>query len=293
MQRVLIIGANGMLGHKLVQRLSGQFGVSATLQRGFDTVERFGIISRERVIEHVDAVHEADLIRAIKIAQPEIVINAAGVIKQRPSSSDVVTTLMVNSVLPHRLYRLSQMFGYRLILISTDCVFAGDRGNYSEDDTADALDLYGQSKHHGEVIGDGCLTIRTSIIGRELETSNGLIEWFLNNRGGKVKGFKRAIYTGFPTVVIADIIVDLLQNHPELKGLYHISSEPIDKFTLLTLVNDEFGANVEIEADESVVIDRSLDSTRFRSAIGFKPTSWTEMIEQLASDRTPYDKWRK
>src|SRR5262249_8838615 len=151
--------------------------------------------------------------------------------------SDIVTTLKVNSILPHRLGQMSTEYGFRLILISTDCVFAGDKGNYSEEDKADALDVYGSSKRLGEVTVSRCLTIRTSIIGRELSTNHSLIEWFLSNRGGRVKGFTRAIYSGFPTIVFADIIADLLLKHTGLEGLYHISGEPIDKFGLLSMVD--------------------------------------------------------
>ena len=293
MARILVIGGKGMLGHKLVQQLSDRFEVYSTLRMSFDTVENYHLYQRERTVEGVNVNSDADLARAFDKSRPDVVINAVGIVKQVPTSSDVVTTLKVNSILPHRLYQMSAEYGFRLILISTDCVFAGDKGNYAEDDKADALDVYGSSKRLGEVNGGRCLTIRTSIIGRELSTNHSLIEWFLANRGGRVKGFTRAIYSGFPTIVFADIIADLLLKHPDLEGLYHISSEPVDKFRLLSLVNESYKAGIEIEPDDSFVIDRSLNSSKFRAATGFAPPDWESMIDRMRSDRTPYDRWRK
>ena len=293
MARVLVIGGKGMLGHKLVQQLSDNFEVFATLRTSFDTIEPYRFIHRERVIGGVNVNSDADLARAFDKARPDVVINAVGVVKQLPTSDDVVTTLKANSILPHRLHQMSAEYGFRLILISTDCVFAGDKGNYSEEDKADALDIYGSSKRLGEVIADRCLTIRTSIIGRELSTDHSLIEWFLSNRGGHVKGFTRAIYSGFPTVVFADIIADLLVKHTDLEGLYHISSEPIDKFRLLSIVNSAYKLGIEIEPDETFKIDRSLNSSKFRAATNFVPPDWETMIDRMKSDPTPYDRWRK
>jgi dTDP-4-dehydrorhamnose reductase len=203
-----------------------------------------------------------------------------------------VTTLTVNAIFPHRLAELGREYGYRLITISTDCVFDGLRGNYSEDDIPNATDLYGKSKSLGEVSGENCLTVRTSIIGRELSTSHSLVDWFLANRGGKVKGFARAIYSGFPTIVFAGIIGDLIEHNRTLSGLYHVSSDPIDKFRLLCLIKEKFAVDIEIGRDEDFCIDRSLNSAGFREMTGFRPPAWGEMIAQMASDPTPYDKWK-
>jgi dTDP-4-dehydrorhamnose reductase len=291
--KVLITGGNGMLGHKLVQQLSAQFDVYATLRGSVPDVEPFGIFDRELIVENIDLADEQAIRRAVESVKPDVVINAAGVIKQRPSSKDVINTLFVNSILPHRLAALGQEFGFRTVVISTDCVFTGTKGNYSEADPADALDLYGRSKNLGEISGENCLTIRTSIIGRELQTGHSLVEWFLSNRGGRVKGFRNAIYSGFPTIVFADIISSLLLEHKDLSGTYHISSDPIDKFTLLTLINDAYHVGVEIEPDDTFTIDRSLDSSRFRTETGFKPAPWKEMIDRMAADPTPYDSFLK
>jgi dTDP-4-dehydrorhamnose reductase len=282
-----------MLGHKLLQQLSSGLETFATVRDDGRALERLGLAKQHQLISNIDVCSDADLRRAIEIARPEVVINAVGVIKQLPNSSDVINTLTVNSILPHRLKLMSQEYKFRLIVISTDCVFSGARGNYSEVDPADALDLYGRSKNLGEIVADGCLTIRTSIIGRELVSSHSLIEWFLSNRGGTVKGYTKAIYSGFPTVVFADIMSDLLINYPNLQGIYHISSDPIDKFRLLELVNDAFSANIRIEPDDSLKIDRSLDSAKFRAATGFAPPDWKGMVHRMATDAKPYDEWRK
>ena len=292
-KRILVLGGTGMLGHKLVQYLAREHDVQCTIRKGFESVSRYGIFQPETTMENVNVENEEDLRRAIQAVEPDFVINAAGIIKQLPSSKDVITTLNVNSILPHRLEEFSGDFGFNLICISTDCVFEGTKGNYREDDPADALDLYGRSKNIGEVAGDKCLTIRTSIIGRELQSNHSLVEWFLSNRGKHVNGFVNAIYSGFPTVVFADIILDLLRREAPLNGLYHVSSDPINKFELLELVNREFNAGVQIKPFEDFSIDRSLDSSRFRAATGFVPPKWPEMIKRLAADTTPYDLWRR
>ena len=292
-KRILILGGTGMLGHKLVQGLARRFEVWCTIRQRGESVAKYGIFPPDRIVANVDVENETHLRLAIEVTEPDIVINAVGIIKQLPTSKDVITTLTVNSILPHRLKQLSVEYGFRLICVSTDCVFLGDKGNYDEVDPADALDLYGRSKNIGEVTADKCLTIRTSIIGRELETSHSLVEWFLNNRGKRVKGFVNAIYTGFPTVVFADIILDLLLREKPVSGLYHVSSDPINKFDLLELVNREYAAGVEIEKYEDFRIDRSLNSLRFRTETGFVPPPWPEMIRRMAADETPYDHWRK
>ena len=141
--------------------------------------------------------------------------------------------------------------------------------------------------------GPSSLTLRTSIIGRELHTSSGLVEWFLNNRGGHVRGFSRAIYSGFTTQALARIIADLIERFPALNGLYQVSSEPINKYDLLCLIRHSFDLPVEIEQYADFELDRSLDSSRFRAATGFIPPGWPSMIEEMASDQSQYAQWRK
>ncbi len=291
--RILIFGGNGMLGHKLVQVLREHAETWATLRGNFAEVDGFDLFEKQRSIEGIDIENIESIRKAILESRPDVVINAVGIIKQLPSSKDTIKTLTVNSIFPHRLNELAGEFGFRLFCISTDCVFDGRRGDYSEEDVPNATDLYGKSKNLGEVSSEHCLTLRTSIVGRELRTSHSLVEWFLSNKGRSVKGFANAIYSGFPTVVLADIIRSLIFEHPKVSGLYHVSSDPINKYELLRLLNKAYGANIEIVRDEDFKIDRSLDSTKFRNLTGFVPASWELMVEQMASDATPYEKWRR
>lgn len=285
--RVLILGGNGMLGHKLVQVLGRDFETFTTIRREFDAVSRFGIFEKEKTITGIDVTSLGQLTKAIEFAKPDVVINCVGIIKQVTSLPE--TMVQINTLLPRRLAELSTQFSFRLIAMSTDCVFSGLKGDCSESDTPDAIDAYGQTKLHGEVVQDNCLTIRSSIIGRELDTKHSLIEWFLSQRNQTVGGYTRAIYSGFPTLIFAEILGSLIKEHGELSGIFHISSDPISKYDLLTLVNDGFNSNVTIQPDDSMVIDRSLDSTKFRTATGFLPPSWPEMIERMAADTIPYE----
>ena len=282
-----------MLGHKLVEQWQGKFEVYATVRTDFLRYESAGLFKKDKVICPVEVENIESVRQAIKISQPDVIVNGIGLIKQLPTSKNVIKTLTVNSIFPHRLAEMALENNACLITVSTDCVFNGKRGNYSEEDVSDAEDVYGKSKNLGEVVAENCLTIRTSIIGRELETAHSLVEWFLSNRGGKVRGFTNAIYSGFPTIVLAEIIADLIVNRQNLSGLYHVSSEPIDKYRLLCLIRDAYNLDVEIEPFDDFKIDRSLNSAKFRRATGFAPESWEEMIKKMAADSFPYERIRK
>lgn len=290
--RVLILGGSGMLGHKLVQVLGEEFTVYSTARSSFSELSKYKIFDQENTITGFDAMREDPIRKAIETCSPDVVINAVGIVKQRPESDDIVQAVTLNTILPHMCAKLASDYGYRLITISTDCVFSGKKGNYTEVDDPDAEDLYGQTKHWGEVEGENCLTLRTSIIGRELWSTRGLIEWFLSNRNNSVSGYASAIFSGFPTVVFADIIKRLITEHKDISGVYHVSSDPISKFDLLCLANELFDAGIQVVRSDRVTIDRSLNSHKFRMATGIRPRPWPEMMETMASDPTPYDKWR-
>lgn len=289
--KVLIFGGNGMLGHKLVQVLESRFETWSTIRSSYSDVERFGFFPKDRTLENVRVEDLSRIEKLLEEIEPDIVINGIGVIKQKPNVDDVIGTLSINALFPQHLARIADQSGFRFITVGTDCVFKGDKGMYTENDSIDALDLYGQSKHWGEVSGTNSLTLRTSIIGRELTTQQSLIEWFLSQRGRTVKGYSKAIYSGFPTIEFADIIVDIIENHQDLAGVFNVSSEPISKFTLLEKLKENLKLETEIVDSTEVVIDRSLDSTKFSLAAGFKPKSWDEMIERLAEDCQSYNKW--
>ena len=281
-----------MLGHKLAQIYKDRFETWVTVRSSGANLSQLGIFDPRRLLAAVDASQFDSIIKAVEHVHPEVVINCIGIIKQSPAIQDTLAAIEVNSILPQKLAILCQGAKARLIHISTDCVFSGRKGNYTEDDVSDAEDSYGRTKFLGEVTKSGCLTLRTSIIGRELNTSFGLVEWFLGQRGRRVKGFTKAIYTGFTTAELATIIESLIANHPKLEGIYNVSSNPVTKYDLLRIMNDSFRTNITIEPEDNVAIDRSLDSSRFRNETGFKPKEWQEMIYDMVEDPSPYERWR-
>lgn len=280
--RILILGASGMLGNAAFRVFAQdrQHDVFGTV-RGSMAPLGLPLQDNAALITEVDVETPDSLARAIAESRPDIIVNCVGVVKQLKSAYDPLVSVPLNSLLPHRLARFAQVAGARLVHISTDCVFTGSKGHYREDDIPDALDLYGRSKLLGEVDYPNAITLRTSIIGPELRSNpTGLVGWFLS-QSGKVRGFKRAVFSGFPTVTLARIIRDSILPRPDLRGLYHVSAEPIDKFTLLSLVREAWAKDIVIEADDTVAIDRSLNSDRFRAAVGFTPRSWPELVAEM------------
>jgi len=285
-KRILILGGTGMLGHTLLRYFSASpdYDVYATartpagLEKHFsqDLLDRFSP-------DGVDVNYFESIISALASVQPDVVINCIGIIKQLPSASDPLTAITVNALLPHRISLISRVAGARLIHISTDCVFDGRKGMYTEKDSSNAEDLYGQTKFLGEVSYPHCVTLRTSIIGHELKGGYGLIEWFLAQTQ-KVRGYRKAIYSGFSTVELARIIHDYVLPNPDLSGVYHVSSEPISKYDLLRGVAARYGKETEIEPDDDFVQDRSLDSTVFREKTGYQPPSWDDLIRGMHDD---------
>ncbi|MFB2531548.1 dTDP-4-dehydrorhamnose reductase family protein [Paracoccus sp. p3-h83] len=282
--RVLILGATGMLGHAAFRLLSAADGVTA-----FGTVRsaagksHFAPEIASRLIDGVDADNLDSVLRAFAEARPQVVINCIGVIKHLAAAHDPLTVLPLNALFPHRLAQICTAVGAKLVHISTDCVFDGTKGCYAEADTPDARDLYGVSKALGEVTTGGHLTLRTSIIGPELHGKTSLLEWFLAQTG-TVPGYGKAIFSGLPTIVLAQVIRDHVLTNPDLAGLYHVSAAPIDKLSLLRLVAETYGTGATLQASDAVVIDRSLNSDRFRAATGFNPPAWPALIAQMHRD---------
>ena len=280
-----------MLGHRLWRELDRHVDAFATVRSSADDYASLDWFDPRRIIGAVDVLSDADLDRAMSAARPDVVINAVGIVKQRRDAESATTTIAVNALLPHRLADQCAAAGARLIHISTDCVFAGTKGAYTEADVPDAHDLYGRSKLLGEVDRAGCLTVRTSMVGREIRTSRGLFEWFFSHRGEIVPGFTRARFSGLTTAELSRVIADIVQRQPELRGVWHVAGDPISKFDLLTIVNDAFRLGSTLRADESFVCDRTLDASRFMNATGYRPPSWAAMVAELAADPTPYDAW--
>jgi dTDP-4-dehydrorhamnose reductase len=289
--RALVLGGAGMLGHRLWLELRQRMDTVVTVRRASADYAALGLFDDKRTIEAFDATSDRDLDRALSVARPDVIVNAVGVVKQRREADHATTTIAVNALLPHRLADRCVERGMRLIHLSTDCVFSGSQGCYAETDTPDARDLYGRSKLLGEVARPGCLTLRTSMIGREIASSHGLVEWFLSRRGGTVPGFTRARFSGLTTIELARVIATLIESHPDLSGLWHVAGDPIAKFDLLSMVNDQFRLGSALEADDSFVCDRTLDARRFMNATGYRPPTWAEMVAEMAADPTPYDAW--
>lgn len=278
MQKVLILGANGMLGHQACRTLSHHFDVWGTVRQ---MKPNYDFLPQDHILTYVDATDVETVEEALEHVQPAVVVNCIGIIKQIKEAKDPITSIFVNAMFPHMLARECTARRIRLIHISTDCVFLGTKGMYTEDDAPDALDMYGRTKQLGEV-GEPYLTLRTSIIGHELDTQNGLLAWFLSQKGKTVSGFRKAIFSGLTTQALSKILVEIIQNHPRLSGLYHVSAAPIDKYSLLDMIRATLALDINIEPKDDPEIDRSLDSTRFRDITGWLPPSWQVMVEELA-----------
>jgi dTDP-4-dehydrorhamnose reductase len=281
-KRVLILGASGALGHVMFTWLSsrGDLEVFGTVRDQVQAGRWFSPNLLDKCLGNVDALNFSSLINALATVRPEVVVNCIGIVKQSHLAADPVMSISINSLLPHRLAAACRLAGIRLIHMSTDCVFDGARGNYREEDPANALDIYGRTKALGEVTSAGCLTIRTSIICHELRNKLGLLEWFLAQKN-QVRGFTRAIFSGFPMITFTKIVEKYLLNDPGLTGLYHISAKPIAKYDLLKLVAEQYGKQIDIIPDDNLKVDRSLDSSAFRKITGYTPSPWPELVAEM------------
>ncbi len=279
--KILILGSTGIFGNGLFTDLSKykDFDVHGTA-KGEDAKKYFEIKSLEKIVNYVDVENTDSLARIFNQLKPDVVINCIGLVKHLINENNIQKAISLNALLPHRLAELCQLSGSRLIHFSTDCVFSGNKGFYTEKDLSDADDIYGKTKALGEIHSDQALTIRTSIIGHSFENDLQLTDWFLAQEG-KIKGFRKVIYSGVPTVEMARIIAEYVIPNKKLKGLYQVSAEPISKFDLLKLIAKVYGKKVEIKEDIETVNDRSLDSSRFRKATGYLPPTWPILIKKM------------
>ena len=283
--RILVVGASGMLGHEAIRVLSPDFEVWGVCRRP-EELPDLGIPA-ERLLGGLDATDPDSAYELVDDVQPDFVINAVGIVKQRPDAKAAIPSIAVNSLWPHVLADACARREARMVHVSTDCVFSGSRGGYVESDVPDAFDLYGRSKLLGEVTDrDNTVTLRTSIIGWQLGEPTGLVGWFAAHRDERLKGFTKAVFSGLTTQALTEVIRDVAVPDENLSGLWHVSVEPIDKFTLLTSLAEHQGWDVDITPSDDVVIDRSLDSARFRERTGWKPPSWDEMLGQLAREHS-------
>ncbi|MFI3221235.1 MAG: SDR family oxidoreductase [Methylococcales bacterium] len=280
--RILVLGASGMLGNAVFRYFSERTEVETfgTL-RSAKMLTFFNPSLHRQLLTAVDVENFDSLSLVFAHIKPDVVINCIGLVKQLALANDPLYALPINAMLPHRLARLSDMVGARLIHVSTDCVFSGTRGGYSENDFADADDLYGRSKYLGEVVDcPHVVTLRTSIIGYELSSNQGLVMWFLAQQG-TVKGYTKAIFSGVPTVELARVIAEFVLPNASLQGLYHVASAPINKYELLLLLAGQYKKSIDIIPDEKLVIDRSLNSAKFQAATGYVSPQWSELVATM------------
>jgi dTDP-4-dehydrorhamnose reductase len=283
--KVLVFGASGMIGSAMFRVLSEkkEWQVWGT-SRSADAKCFFKADQRDKMLAGVDVEKQEALVRVFARVQPDVVINCIGMTKHHKEAEDPQLALPLNALLPHRMADLCAVAGARLIHVSTDCVFAGTKGNYAEADAPDAVDVYGKAKHLGEVDYPHAITLRTSTIGHELQSAYGLLEWFLAQQGS-CKGFNRAVFSGLPNTEFARVVRDLVISRPDLHGLYHVGAEPIGKYELLKLIAKAYGKQIEIVRDDEFLIDRSLNSARFNQVTGYKPAAWPALIQAMHASR--------
>ncbi len=275
--KILVLGGDGMLGHELYRELRDRHETGVTLRQ---QREEF---SEKHVFAGMEARGGTRIEEVVAQFRPAAVVNCIGIVKQRPESEEAIASIEVNALLPHRLAIACRAAGARLVQLSTDCVFSGDKGSYREEDRPDPADIYGRSKLLGEVTGDGALTLRTSMIGLGLYRKTSLVDWFLAQKG-RVQGYRKAVFSGLTTRELSRVIRMILEKHPEASGLYHLSAAPINKYDLLVKLRERLGKSTEIVAVDEPRIDRSLDSTRFRRVFSYKPPEWDAMLDELAGE---------
>jgi dTDP-4-dehydrorhamnose reductase len=287
--RILICGASGMIGHKLWQVLSDRcLDVLGTLHGKKDSFARYALFN-DRTIEHFEAADLGGVYKTLAAIQPNVIVNCIGITKRKAEASDLEKTFLINARFPHHLARWAADNHARVIHFSTDCVFDGASGNYGERSVATATDLYGQTKYFGEIDYEHCLTIRTSMIGRELTGHSELLEWFLGQRGKHIKGFTNALYSGLTTLAMAGVLYRIIHDYPQLSGKYQIAGPVITKYDLLCELRDAYKLDVQIAPDDTFHCDRTLRSQRFSEATGIMIPSWKEMILALVNDGRTYE----
>lgn len=284
--KILVLGGDGMLGHVLLRELGSKHDLKVTLRNNIEFYNEFGLFNLENSFDEFEPMNSTAVQSIFCKFRPDVVINALGLIKQREKSEDKILSLAINSLFPHKIAQICGCIGARLIHLSTDCVFSGGKGRYVESDVPDAVELYGRTKYLGECDYEHSVTLRTSFFGTELRHKSGLIEWFLA-QSGSIKGFSNAIYSGLSTSEMSNVIDRVITDSPDISGLWHVSSDPIDKYTLLVKLSEYLGrSDIEIKEDASFLCDRSLDSQRFRNLVGYQPPTWDNMLKELAKQIT-------
>lgn len=286
-KKILILGANGMLGGSLHRYFSNTENSVVGTVRSNTALEQLADMGFDNVISGIDVTDFEILDSTISEMKPDYVFNCIGLIKQLSKSKLPVAAIEINSLLPHKIAEICTENDSRLVHFSTDCVFSGDMGSYKESSVPDAIDIYGRSKLLGEVSYDKHLTLRTSIIGHELNSNVSLVDWFLSQTD-TVKGFSNAIFSGLPTCYIAEFLEKYVICNPDLSGMYHLSAEPIDKYSLLLLIKNKYDIKVDVIDYPDFIIDRSLNSDSLRDLLNFQPLKWPDLIERMNHEFNEY-----
>lgn len=291
--RVLILGGNGMIGSGLARQLAPDHEVAVTVRRADPELAGTLGLPPGRVYGGVDLLRPDSLTGVVAAVRPRVLVNAVGVTKQKVAEWPAQSVVELNALLPHRLATFCRAAGIRFVHLSSDCVFSGGRGHYTEDDRPDPVDVYGMTKALGEPRETTALTLRTSTIGLELGLGGkGLVEWFLA-QAGRVSGYRRAIYTGVTTMELGRLLGRILTDHEDLAGLWHVAAEPVTKYDLLAMLAGRLGrTDVEIVPDDRVLCDRSMSAERLRKVIGYTAPSWPAMVDELAGlvERRVFDR---
>ncbi len=286
--RILILGANGLIGYTLWKQFQEKYDTYAVTRLPKATLaEHTSLFESDKVIDKIDISDFHHLTGIIRALRPECILNGTGVTKRRHEIHHIETALTINSLFPHKLAEWCLGQGIRLINFSTDCVFHGDSGDYNEESITTAIDNYGRTKAFGEVTDMmNCVTIRSSFIGREIMHKTELLEWFLAQDGKSIKGFTNALYSGVSTIQMSKVVSHILDNFPNLHGLYQLAPEkPISKYDLLCIAKKAFGSSVQIVTDDSFISNKSLNGSKLKNEIGFEVPSWNTMMTELAQDK--------
>ena len=292
--KILILGGNGMIGHKIFQVLNEDFKNTWVLIRKKKRDLPYVNFFNSNIIEGFELEDDKTLFSFLDNFNPDIIINAVGITIRRGVNKKISKSIFINSLLPNLLEDwVDRMPNKRLIHLSTDCVFNGELGSYNEESIPNATDIYGRTKILGEVKGSNTITLRSSMIGRELENFTELFEWVISQKGSRIKGFNNAIYSGITTIRMARYIKLIIMNFPKLSGLFNVSSEPISKYNLIKLLNKNFDLNLTIEIENSYKTNKVLDSGKFFNLISLSPPTWEDLIIELKDDSIINQKFYK
>ena len=289
-KKILVLGASGMLGHMLIRVLSLRHQVVGTTSSIYDRESHLArILSQDNWVDQVDVRNLPTVEEAIRATNPDVVINCVGVIKQKMESRNIMDAILINSLIPHQLANICNQTHSRLIHFSTDCVFDGSPGIKKVNDLPNATDLYGTTKRLGEVDYAPALTLRTGFVGRQLSGFEGLFEWVRSQRGKTINGYQNAIYSGFTAMALARIIQQIIEEHVELSGLHQVAGNHINKFDLITKLNEYLDLDLTIIKNTDFMCDRSMDGTEFTKLTNIPIPSWDDMLAEFATDQDFYN----